>query len=205
MPAVRALVFAVLPLTACSTVPDQRHVASPWVGAFAAPAQVATSRVRLEPLRPEVNELDWRAAQSSIEHLRTTLQWGSWPSPEMTADENRADLERHWREFQNREAYAYTVLDPSGARCLGCVYLNPIEGEPRGLRMAYWVTRDQLAGALDEHLVATVLDMIANGWPVDVVTITHPAQNARGIRLLEARGLAKVDEQGGRTTFAWRR
>jgi hypothetical protein len=71
--------------------------------------------------------------------------------------------------------------------------------------MAYWESADQVAAALDEYLVASVLDMIAGSWPVDVVTIAHPVQNVRGIRLLEARGLARLGEQDGRVAFVWRR
>ncbi len=192
-------------LGSCQAIPDQRQVESPWVESFAAPQRITTSRMRLEPLQPKFNELDYAAVQGSSEHLQTTMQWGSWPPPDMTAAQNHGDLERHWQEFQRREAYAYTVLHPSGTPCIGCVYLNPDKSQPRGLRMAYWVTADQLQTGLDEHLVATVLDTIAASWPVDSVTITHPVQNPRGIAILERRGLTKLGDKGGQIGFAWRR
>jgi len=199
------LSLTVLAFASCSSMADQRAVESPWAKEFAAPTVITTARMRLEPLQPKFNELDYAAAQGSRDHLRTTLQWGSWPSAEMTAAQNLGDLQRHWREFTAREAYAYTVLQPVGEPCIGCVYLNPDKQNPRGLRMAYWVTQDQLEGGLDEHLVATVLDTIAASWPVDQVTISHPTQNPRGIAILERLGLAKLGENDGQLAFTWKR
>ncbi|MFT4515561.1 MAG: RimJ/RimL family protein N-acetyltransferase [Planctomycetota bacterium] len=201
----RLSIITLVALASCQSVPDQRHIESPWVESFAAPNLITTNRMRLEPLQPKFNQLDYASAQSSGDHLRTTMQWGSWPSPEMTAAQNNGDLARHWQEFTNREAYAYTVLHPSGAPCIGCVYLNPVKNEPRSLRMAYWVTADQLESALDQHLVQTVLDSIAASWPVDTVMISHPVQNPRGIQVLKQLGLKKAPQTAGRVNFAWNR
>jgi len=192
-------------LAACSSPPDPRDVASPWVEEFVVPEEVSTTRVHLHPLSPEYNQLDYEAAQSSIEHLRTTLQWGSWPSPEATVEQNGKDLERHWSEWEAREAYAYTVLDPSETRCVGCVYLNPDPDEPRGLRMAYWVVASELENDLDAHLLASLLERIEASWPVDVVTIQHPEQNPRGIELLEAQGLHRIGDDPETHIYQWRR
>lgn len=200
-----ALLVPFAALTGCRSLPDQRDVESPWVEAFVAPAEVTTSRMRMLPLQPEYNWFDFQAAQSSIDHLRTTLQWGSWPSPDATAEQNATDLERHWNEWQAREAYAYTVLDPDATRCVGCVYLNPDANEPRGVRMAYWVIESELENDLDAYLVDSVLDMIHRTWPVDVVTIAHPPQNPRGIEILEERGLERVGDDPASFVYQWRR
>lgn len=199
------LCLASLAVSACSSSPSQRDLESPWVETFEAPLVIETARMRLEPLQPKFNELDYQAAQGSRDHLRTTLQWGSWPSPEMTAEQNLGDLTRHYKEFTEREAYAYTVLHPSGSPCIGCVYLNPDKQDRRGLRMAYWVVADQLASGLDAHVVATVLEAIEADWPVDKVTIAHPVENPRGIRILREHGLEKVAENAEQITFAWQR
>lgn len=203
----RALSLALL-LAACqSTAPivDQPSAESPWVDAFVAPHLIETDRMRLEPLAPRFNELDYAAAQGSREHLQTTLQWGGWPSAEMTPADNMEDLERHWGEFEEHEAYAYSVLAPAGEPCIGCVYLNPMRQEPRGIAMAFWVTEDQLALDLDRHLVKTMLDRIERSWPVDVVVLPIPTQNERGIATLTELGLELVRESEGLRVFAWRR
>jgi hypothetical protein len=43
--------------------------------------------------------------------------------------ENKADLVRHEREFNERSAFAYALLDPSGTKYLGCLYLRPIKSK----------------------------------------------------------------------------
>ena len=77
----------------------------------------------LEPLGPEHNEDDHEAWSSSIEHIRATPGFldSRWPHP-MTLDENRADLERHARDFAQRSGFTYTVLDPADRDVIGCVY-----------------------------------------------------------------------------------
>jgi|SRR5215207_8531672 len=43
----------------------------------------------------------------------------------MTLEENRADLERHARDFAARSGFTYTVLDPSDRSVIGCARLTP--------------------------------------------------------------------------------
>jgi RimJ/RimL family protein N-acetyltransferase len=178
---------------------------------FAPPPPPITERVRLEALGPEHAELDPAAAPSSREHLQRTLRWGEWPSPDMTVEENRADLERHEAEYAAREAYAYTVLTPDGARCVGCVYVNPAgsdeaPGDPRHARIAFWVVEDELASDLDEHVVRTVLTWIDGRWPLDEVRFTVQRDDARTIALLGSLGLMQVVSSAPeRLVFAWRR
>ena len=129
---------------------------------------------------------------SSREHLQRTLHWGSWPRPDTTVEENRDDLARHEREFVAREAYAYTVLAPGGTACLGCVYLDPVEGDPSAVRLAYWVTEAGVQSGLDEHLFAAVLEWLHESWPFVVVVADLHVENARGITLAEHAGLERT-------------
>ena len=78
----------------------------PWSETFTAPTKIVTERAFLEPLTPDHTAMDFAAVKSSSEHLRETLQWGSWPPADMTEQDNRAALENHWAEFENHEAYA---------------------------------------------------------------------------------------------------
>ncbi len=53
---------------------------------------------------------------SSIEHIRATPGFPTVAGrAAMTLEENRADLERHARDFAARSGFTYTVLDPSAA------------------------------------------------------------------------------------------
>src|SRR3954465_15657820 len=93
---------------------------------FVPPAGLAAAGFVLEPLGPQHNESDYEAWMSSIEHIRATPGYpdGDWPHP-MTLEQNRGDLERHQRDFQDRKGFTYTVLDPGSRSVIGCVYIYP--------------------------------------------------------------------------------
>src|SRR2546422_5475768 len=89
------------------------------------PAARRTERLFLRPLRATDVERDYDAVMSSAEMLRRWSQSG-WPADDFTLAQNRDDLRRHEREHDQRQAFTFTVLDPAGTRCLGCVYLTPL-------------------------------------------------------------------------------
>jgi hypothetical protein len=105
------------------------------------PEPLNTTRFVLEPLEEKHAELDFEALMSCRARLRGELQWGEWPPEEFTLELNRADLRGHHDEFIRRRAFAYTVLSPDRARCLGCVYLERC-AEIDGAQLAFWVIND---------------------------------------------------------------
>jgi hypothetical protein len=82
---------------------------------FVVPLRLETPQFRLEPLGPKHNDADFSAWSSSVEHIHATPGWeeSSWPR-DMTLAENRADLQRHADDFENRSGFTYTVLEPGG-------------------------------------------------------------------------------------------
>lgn len=166
-----------------------------------------TERMRLEPLRPAVAKLDYDGFMSSIDHLRATLRWGSWPSADFQLEQNEKDLQRHWDEFGTGVAYAYTVLAPDRSRCLGCVYVNPDESDPRAANVAYWVTADMLESGFDRHLVEELVSWFERDWPLDRVVFPTHVENARGVLIAEELGLVAPagEAQAERIAFTWTR
>ena len=138
--------------------------AEPFVpDAFDPPHGFSDPRFVLEPLGPEHNERDYTAWTSSIEHIQATpgFHGSSWPHP-MTLEDNRADLERHQREFADRTGFTYTVLDPADGDVVGCLYIYPPKDEP-GVRVRSWVRADR--AALDVPLAEAVADWLRATWP----------------------------------------
>ena len=133
---------------------------------FALPEGLTTAEFRLVPLGPEHNERDHAAWSSSIEHIRATpgFRDRSWPPPEgMTLAENRADLERHARDFAERTGFTYTVLEPAGDDVLGCVYIYPADDGDHDARVLSWVRAS--AAELDAPLYRAVSAWLAERWP----------------------------------------
>ena len=134
---------------------------------FEPPQRLATAGFVLEPLGPQHNERDYHAWASSIEHVRATPGFpdGSWPH-EMTAEENRGDLERHQRDFIERLGFTYTVLDPADGDVIGCLYVYPIKDAP-GAEVRSWVRADR--AALDLQLAESVAAWLESTWPFEQV------------------------------------
>jgi hypothetical protein len=118
----------------------------------------------LEPLGPEHNERDYDAWTSSMKHIAGTpgFQGGSWPR-EMTADENRADLERHAEDFRQRRGFTYTVLDPASRDVIGCVYIYPAREPGYDASVLSWVRASR--AELDTPLWRAVGEWLAADWP----------------------------------------
>ena len=131
---------------------------------FEVPLGIETSELVLEPLGPEHNDRDYNAWTSSMEHIAATpgFPWGSWPR-EMTADENRADLERHAEDFRNRRGFTYTVLDPASRDVIGCVYIYPVRDTDGDARVLSWVRHSH--AHLDAPLWHAVSTWLASDWP----------------------------------------
>ena len=131
---------------------------------FDPPAALAAGSFRLEPLGPEHNERDYAAWTSSLDHIRRSTGWeGSrWPR-EMSLDENRGDLERHARDFEQRSGFTYTVLDPDDD-VVGCVYIYPSKDGVHDALATSWVraSRSELDGDLREAVTAW---LTSDAWP----------------------------------------
>ena len=173
------------------------------------PDGTRTPRLWLRPLRATDVDLDYDAVMSSRERLRRWSQ-SDWPAEGFTHAENLADLERHEREHLERVAYTFTVLDPQGARCLGCVYLTAPRTEVEALlpnaanavNVGFWVRADEPSADLDAHLLATLLEWLTRAWRFDHVAFTVARDDHRQQDLLRSAGLEPLGScvlAGGRS------
>ncbi len=135
---------------------------------FEVPLGLATSDFVLEPLGPQHNEQDYEAWTSSMEHISETpgFPWGTWPR-EMTADDNRDDLERHAGDFRDRKGFTYTVLDPGDRDVIGCVYIYPVRDTDHDAIAQSWVRKSH--AHLDTPLWRAVTDWLEADWPFNAV------------------------------------
>ncbi len=142
------------------------------------PEELRTEEFHLRPLGPGDNDLDYEAVMATQETLR---RHGEWPRPGFTPEENLEDLEGHAADFLARTGFTYTVLEPGGTRCLGCVYLYPLADTLRHqgaddetvARIGdyeasawFWLRPDAVAADLDRRLVAALLPGSATTSPL---------------------------------------
>jgi hypothetical protein len=145
----------------------------PALDPAAVPPPPATERFVLAPLQPAHNERDHAAWMSSIEHIHATPgfapgDWAGdgWPMP-MSLDDNLADLEMHWGEFQRGEAFAYTVLEPTTDDVIGCVYVDPDVTDAADTMVRSWVRASH--AHLDDDVATTVDRWLRASWPFATV------------------------------------
>lgn len=116
---------------------------------------------RLEPLGPKHNERDYEAWTSSMQHIHDTPgDWGKWPHP-MTLDENMDDMEKHAREFADREAFTYSILD--GDDVIGCLYIYPDQKGEAEAYVSSWVRESR--ADMDAVVWRAVSAWLRSDWP----------------------------------------
>lgn len=168
------------------------------------PASLDTPDLHLEMLAPKHVDIDHDAFMSSRERL---LAWsgGRWPHDGFTRDENMDDMIMHRDEFLAREAFAYTVLNRTGDRCQGCIYIDPLDrssvrdssGASLDLpestaRVSWWVRDDALERDLDRQLIEELTGWFQNKWQFETVTFLVRTDNTRDIGLLEDAGMSRI-------------
>jgi len=178
-----------------------------------APVEKRTRRLLLRPLTVAHVEMDYDAVMASRAQLNVWSQT-TWPTPDFTLAENRADLARHQREHEEGVAFTYTVLEPGARRCLGCVYITPIPESAHqfdaragyGAKVTFWMRSDELSHTLERHLLDTLRAWLAADWPFDQVVYTISQQNRRQAQLLRDAGLVgrgAITLSDGRACWAY--
>lgn len=133
---------------------------------FKVPESASTKNLRLRPLRAADVDLDYQAVMSSTDHLHGTFgPDDKWPSKDLTRDEDLRALEKHEKEFKQRVAFTYTVLDHEESQCLGCVYILPAHTEKYDAQVYLWVTAKVYQRGYDKELYNGVKKWLKKDWP----------------------------------------
>jgi hypothetical protein len=108
---------------------------------------------------------DYDAVMSSIDHLRGVFGPSiSWPSADLTLEQDLIDLGWHQKEFQIGSSFAYTVMNLDESRCLGCVYVDPSEKAGYDAKVILWVRQSEIRKGLDEKLFSAVKIWLSEEW-----------------------------------------
>jgi hypothetical protein len=132
---------------------------------FAVPERLEGDGFHLRMLTIHDLVKDFDAVLTSSDRLVGFLDpAGDWPLG-LTLEEDLIDLAWHQREFTLGHSFAYTVMSPDEATCLGCVYLNPTGSQDYDVQVLYWVRTSEVAHGLDERLGAALRAWLAESWP----------------------------------------
>jgi hypothetical protein len=93
---------------------------------FTVPVSLETANFRLRMLTINDVVKDYDAVMTSVDHLKGLFGRGStWPSPDLSLEQDLIDLGWHQKEFQKRSSFAYTMMSLDEKLCLGCIYIYP--------------------------------------------------------------------------------
>ena len=138
---------------------------------FKVPEKLETNQFRLRMLTVNDVVKDYEAVMTSIDHLRGVFgEKSTWPSKDLTLEQDLIDLGWHQKEFQRRTSFAYTVMDPQETQCLGCIYIFPSENPDHEVEVYMWVRQSEYEKGLDPVLESTVKNWVKNEWPFQKVS-----------------------------------
>ncbi|CAL4124183.1 unnamed protein product, partial [Meganyctiphanes norvegica] len=108
----------------------------------------------------------------------------SWPSEDLTLEDNLHDLKRHYMEFCQNLAFAYTVikgheeLDGEHRDVIGCVYINPATKFGFAAEVFLWIADESSVASLperEEALLNTVQQWVCSDIWSPVIRGGHVA------------------------------
>tara|TARA_B100001093_G_C26844417_1_gene1022090 strand:- start:377 stop:928 length:552 start_codon:yes stop_codon:yes gene_type:complete len=133
---------------------------------FEVPTVLENQYFRIRTLTVNDVVKDYDAVMSSLGHLQGVFGPNStWPSTDLTFEQDLIDLGWHQKEFQNRSSFAYTVVSLDEKRVIGCLYINPTNRGDFDVSITMWVRADVVEEGYDEFLFATVKEWISEDWP----------------------------------------
>ncbi|CAB4701539.1 unannotated protein [freshwater metagenome] len=128
-------------------------------------AELSTGH-HLRSIHADDTDLDMLAVMGSRERLWSIYgeAWG-WPPADMTAEADRADLQRHWEEAQAHQSFNYALFDRDETELIGCCYIDPPEKVGADAEISWWVRDEYVDSRVEQALDLFVPDWIATEWP----------------------------------------
>ncbi|HEX5121211.1 MAG TPA: hypothetical protein VFW65_39000 [Pseudonocardiaceae bacterium] len=163
------------------------------------PAELRTDEFAWRPIVVGDTERDYAAVMDSREHLRLWRQ-STWPEDDFTVEANRKDVIELEERHAAHRAFTYTVLDPDGTRCLGCVYVFPTSATflskstvtPIGddewadvdAVIFFWTRPSEMASGMDERLLAALRAWFTDEWKLAKTVYVTSEQFTQQVELL---------------------
>ena len=158
------------------------------------------------PLTPELLDIDLEAYLASPDLIRIHSD-GRWPTDGCTREDDLSLVEQHWADHRAGRAYAYVLLDPTGLRSLGCLYLNPLTDYLRRVgaseetltsyaagpaaMVTYWIRQDRVA-ELSAPVAEAVEEWLSSEWTFPHLWRVLPAEQA-SVAALDALAMRRIE------------
>jgi RimJ/RimL family protein N-acetyltransferase len=173
---------------------------------FPIPELFQADKFIFRPLRASDVELDFDAVISSSHMLRAWSQ-SDWPVDGFTLEENLDDLQRHEQEHLDKKAFTYTIMNPEGTFCLGCIYMNPLIQETVDLGICqhpakdeevfaasvrYWVRESHATKEFNSTILEKIIQWLDSEWYFNCVVFPVAITDSMQTQLFVERGFVLV-------------
>lgn len=173
---------------------------------FKVPEHLGTNDFLIRPLVETDVELDYAAVIETREFLRRWEQ-STWPADDFALADNLKDLQQHEQEHIKREAFTFTVMNPTGTECLGCIYIYPrsvrwlAEAEVTSTQdkewadyeavILFWIRQSRWAEAMDRKLLDILRPWFEQEWAFDGHLFMTNEQCTEQVALFEGADLQR--------------
>jgi len=141
---------------------------------FNPPKKFEHSDFDLEVLSPLHNKMDFEAWNSSIEDLKGIFgPRNNWPEEVSSLEKNLKDLNNHLKEFKEKEAFTYTILNPQKDLCIGCLYIRPTNSKQHDCRVDFWFRNSHKN--LEPNFYSWLNNWLVTDWGFE--NIAYPGRN----------------------------
>lgn len=168
------------------------------------PPELRTDEFFLRPIVVGDTEKDYAAVMETREPLRLWRQ-STWPEDEFTVEENRKDVLDMEERHAAHRAFNYTVLDPAGTRCVGCVYVFPTSATFLAKATVtpvaddswadvdavvfFWARLPEMEKGMDERLLAALRTWFRDEWKFSKTAYATSEPFTQQVELLKRAGL----------------
>jgi len=137
---------------------------------FDPPTRLETDQFVVRPLTIADAEQDYTAVVDSRDRVEGIFGPSSeWPPADLTLAQNRLDVAWHHKEFQRRDAFTYTVVDPKDTVEFGCCYIQPTKHSAYDAAVYFWVSDSGVDNDLAGPIETWLREWITTGWPFEGV------------------------------------
>ena len=125
---------------------------------------------KLVMLEPSVALQDYEVVMRNQVRLRAFFKGiMNWPKADMTLAENTASLAHHQSEFEQREAFAFSVFKILSGACIGSVYVDASRSIEFDCELYFWLDEKELQ--LEQQLANTLCDWLQQDWGLSRVAL----------------------------------
>lgn len=131
---------------------------------FSPPQLYLGEGFRIVILNSDLQDLDYKSVMES-KHMLGDIFLGAWPDDVTSPEANLRHINEHYEDFLNRTGFTYSVLNPEGNECLGCIYIYPSLKCGFDIATYFWVHARLIGTPFEQNFENFLTQWLNSDWP----------------------------------------